>query len=49
MKILCDAKIVNGRKEGKWMHYSLSYEGIKEAEKCLKYFLEYSENEGGEA
>ena len=48
MKILCDAKIVNGRKEGKWMHYSLSYEGIKEAEKCLKYFLEYSENEGGE-
>lgn len=23
MKILCDAEIVCGRKEGKWMHYSL--------------------------
>ena len=28
MKILVDAKIVNARKEGKWMHYSLSDEGI---------------------
>ena len=28
MKILCDARIVVGRKEGKWMHYSLSPEGI---------------------
>ena len=23
MKILCDAGIVTGRKEGKWMHYSI--------------------------
>ena len=28
MKIHIDAKIVNARKEGKWMHYSLSGEGI---------------------
>ena len=27
MKILCDGGIVNGRKEGKWMHYSLCKEG----------------------
>lgn len=28
MKILCDSGLVNSRKEGKWMHYSLSKEGI---------------------
>lgn len=28
MKILCDAGIVTGRKEGKWMHYSICCEGI---------------------
>ncbi len=28
MKILCDSGLVNTRKEGKWMHYSLSKEGI---------------------
>jgi ArsR family transcriptional regulator len=28
MKILCDSELVASRKEGKWMHYSLSPEGI---------------------
>ena len=28
MKILCDAGLVIGRKEGKWMHYTLCREGI---------------------
>ena len=28
MKILCDAGIVTGRKEGKWMHYSICCEGV---------------------
>ena len=28
MKILCDSGLVACRKEGKWMHYSLSPEGI---------------------
>ena len=36
MKILCDAGIVNGRKEGKWMHYSISVEGSQIARDCLK-------------
>ena len=36
MKILCDSGIVVGRKEGKWMHYSISKEGAKLAESCLK-------------
>lgn len=35
MKILCDSGIVVGRKEGKWMHYSLSPEGAEYAAKCL--------------
>jgi ArsR family transcriptional regulator len=29
MKILCDAGLVDGVKEGKWMHYSLSPEGTE--------------------
>lgn len=43
MKILCDAGIVQGRKEGKWMHYALSTQGIKQAERYLSYLLEASE------
>ena len=31
MKTLCEAELVNCRREGKWMHYSLSSKGIKEA------------------
>ena len=29
MKILCDSGIVVGRKEGKWMHYSISADGLE--------------------
>lgn len=36
MKILCDSGIVEGRKEGKWMHYSISEKGAESAEKYLK-------------
>lgn len=28
MKLLCDSDLVTGRKEGKWMYYSISPEGI---------------------
>lgn len=35
MKILCDSGIVVGRKEGKWMHYSVSAKGVEEAQKYL--------------
>ncbi len=31
MKILCDSGVVVGRKEGKWMHYSISEDGAKVA------------------
>lgn len=35
MKILCDSGVVVGRKEGKWMHYSISPDGAKIAADCL--------------
>ena len=35
MKILCDSGIVVGRKEGKWMHYSISAEGVRIAKEHL--------------
>lgn len=31
MKILLESGIVNGRKEGKWIHYSISAEGVEYA------------------
>ena len=36
MKILCDSGIVLGRKEGKWMYYSISAEGAKVAADFIK-------------
>lgn len=36
MKILCDSGVVIGRKEGKWMHYSISNEGITNAIRFLE-------------
>ena len=35
MKILCDAGIVQGRKEGKWVHYSIDPAGAEHARKLL--------------
>lgn len=37
MKTLLDSGIVDGRKEGKWMYYSISEEGIKKAQEYLDY------------
>ena len=36
MKTLCDCKLVNGRKEGKWTYYSLNVETVQ----GFKAFLE---------
>ena len=35
MKLLCDSGIVVGRKEGKWMHYRISSEGVQIAKEYL--------------
>ena len=39
MKILCDVGIVNGRKEGKWMHYSICSESAEELSAMLHQLL----------
>lgn len=39
MKLLCDADIVQGRKEGKWVHYSIDQEGAKRAQEILKQLV----------
>ena len=36
MKILCDAGVVQGRKEGKWVHYSIRQEGAERAKRLLE-------------
>ena len=36
MKILCDSGIVVGRKEGKWIYYSISQDGSAYVIKCLQ-------------
>lgn len=41
MKILCDSGVVVGRKEGKWMHYSISEDGL---ENVMKYLNELLKN-----
>ena len=41
MKILCDSGVVVGRKEGKWMHYSISEEGL---ENVMDYLEELKKN-----
>ena len=45
MKILCDSGLVIGRKQGKWMHYSISMEGAKVAMDCLKEITAVTECE----
>lgn len=35
MKLLCDSGLVEYRKEGKWMHYSISKEGSKAMQEML--------------
>lgn len=35
MKILCDAGVVEGRKEGKWVYYTIDPKGIQHAQELL--------------
>lgn len=36
MKLLCDSGLVSCRREGKWMHYTLSKEGCDSAKRILE-------------
>jgi len=38
MKILCDCGIVNKRKEGKWMYYSINTKGCEKTIKLINNF-----------
>lgn len=40
MKILCESGVVSARKEGKWMHYSISPEGRTMAKELLDKITE---------
>ena len=39
MKILCDAGIVTGRKEGIWMHYTICSDGAAKLQAILQELL----------
>lgn len=45
MRLLCDSELVNSRREGKWMHYSLNKEGCKRA---INLLAEVTAMKGGE-
>ena len=42
MKILCDSGIVSGRKEGKWVYYSISEQGAENAMGLLRELTDVS-------
>lgn len=44
MKILCESGIVIGRKEGKWVYYSINKRGQKEIVELLKEVTTVSKN-----
>lgn len=47
MKIMCDAGIVAARKEGKWTHYSLNFDGIGKTAAYLDSLKGSHTKEGG--
>ena len=44
MKSLCDCGLVNGRKEGKWTHYSLNDEVVRNVRAFLEEVTKAKEN-----
>lgn len=42
MKYLCESGIINYRKEGKWMHYSINIENLNYAKEILISFYPLS-------
>lgn len=45
MKLLCNAGVVQGRKEGKWVHYSIDPQGAEKAVELLKEQLKVNDAE----
>ncbi|AFM01085.1 MULTISPECIES: helix-turn-helix transcriptional regulator [Desulfitobacterium] len=44
MKILCESGLVDSRREGKWMYYSLDKEGCEAAKNLLDEIISQKEN-----
>lgn len=44
MKSLCDCGLVNGRKDGKWTHYSLNHEVVQSVREFLQEITTTKEN-----
>ncbi|MCG8485465.1 MAG: metalloregulator ArsR/SmtB family transcription factor [Clostridia bacterium] len=44
MKVLMDCRLVIGRKEGKWMHYSINKEKVDEFIEFIQYLTNDKEN-----
>jgi len=44
MKVLCDCGLVNGRKEGKWMYYSLNKNTTRDFENFLHNIMSSTED-----
>lgn len=44
MKILCDSGIVDYRKDGVWIHYSISEEGSKRLREKIEFYTTKSES-----
>lgn len=44
MKILQEAGLVKGRKEGKWMHYWINREKVDEISDYIQYITNYKED-----
>ena len=42
MKILCDAGLVDARKTGTWMHYSVSPEGAAHIREAVEHYVVFS-------
>lgn len=38
MRILCEAGLVDSRKQGKWMYYSLSVQGSLKAKELIEHY-----------
>lgn len=49
MKILCDSGIVRGRREGKWVHYSIDPAGADRARQLLEQQITPASSCGGQA
>lgn len=43
MRLLCDAGIVQSRKDGKWVHYSIAKDAISKIDRDLKSVMGLSE------